>query len=127
MNFLPEYQTDFVFAAFSEEWGFFGGFLILFCFCFLLWRIKVHAQRGASNFETLFCIGYMLLLFGHIIVNIGMNIGIMPVTGIPLPFMSYGGSHLLGEFIGLGIILSMARYERAIHRGDIDKEFVGYA
>jgi rod shape determining protein RodA len=127
LNFLPEYQTDFVFAAFSEEWGFFGGFLILFCFCFLLWRIKVHAQRGASNFETLFCIGYMLLLFGHIIVNIGMNIGIMPVTGIPLPFMSYGGSHLLGEFIGLGIILSMARYERAIHRGDIDKEFVGYA
>lgn len=127
LNFLPEYQTDFVFAAFSEEWGFFGSFLILFCFCFLLWRIKVHAQRGASNFETLFCIGYMLLLFGHIIVNIGMNIGIMPVTGIPLPFMSYGGSHLLGEFIGLGIILSMARYERAIHRGDIDKEFVGYA
>ncbi len=127
LNFLPEYQTDFVFAAFSEEWGFFGSILILFCFGFLLWRIKVHAQRGASNFETLFCVGYMLLLFGHIIVNIGMNIGIMPVTGIPLPFMSYGGSHLLGECIGLGIVLSMTRYERAVHRGDIEKEFVGYA
>lgn len=127
LNFLPEYETDFVFAAFSEEWGFFGSFLILFCFCFLLWRVKVHAARGASNFETLFCVGYLLLLLGHLIVNIGMNIGIMPVTGIPLPFMSYGGSHLLGEFIALGIILSMARYERAIHRTDIDKEFVGYA
>ncbi|MCC7436801.1 rod shape-determining protein RodA [Candidatus Nomurabacteria bacterium] len=127
LNFLPEYQTDFVFAAFSEEWGFLGSLLILFCFCFLLWRIKLHAQRGASNFETLFCVGYMLLLFGHIVVNIGMNIGIMPVTGIPLPFMSYGGSHLLGEFIGLGIVLSMTRYERAVHRGDINKEFIGYA
>jgi rod shape determining protein RodA len=126
LNFLPEYQTDFVFAAFSEEWGFFGSLLIIFCFCFLLWRLKIHAQRGASNFETLFCVGYMLLLFGHIIVNIGMNIGIMPVTGIPLPFMSYGGSHLLGEMIGLGIVLSMTRYERAMHRGDIDNEFVGY-
>ncbi|MDQ5930883.1 MAG: rod shape determining protein RodA [Patescibacteria group bacterium] len=127
LNFLPEYQTDFVFAAFSEEWGFIGSLIVLFCFCFLLWRIKIHASRGASNFETLFCVGYILLLFGHIIVNIGMNIGIMPVTGIPLPFMSYGGSHLLGEFIGLGIVLSMTRYERAINRADINNEFVGYA
>jgi rod shape determining protein RodA len=127
LNFLPEYQTDFVFAAFSEEWGLFGSILILLCFCFLLWRIKLHAQRGATNFETLFCVGYLLLLLGHIVVNIGMNIGIMPVTGIPLPFMSYGGSHLLGECIGLGIVLSMSRYERAIHRSDINNEFVGYA
>jgi rod shape determining protein RodA len=127
LNFLPEYETDFVFAAFSEEWGLFGSILILLCFCFLLWRIKLHAQRGATNFETLFCVGYLLLLLGHIVVNIGMNIGIMPVTGIPLPFMSYGGSHLLGEFIGLGIVLSMSRYERAIHRSDINNEFVGYA
>jgi rod shape determining protein RodA len=127
LNFLPEYQTDFVFAAFSEEWGFFGSVIILLCFCFLLWRIKVHASRGASNFETLFCVGYMLLLFGHIVVNVGMNIGIMPVTGIPLPFMSYGGSHLLGECIALGIVLSMTRYERAIHRSDINNEFLGYA
>jgi rod shape determining protein RodA len=127
LNFLPEYQTDFVFAAFSEEWGLFGSILILACFSFLLWRIGLHAQRGATNFETLFCAGYILLLLGHIVVNIGMNIGIMPVTGIPLPFMSYGGSHLLGECIGLGIVLSMSRYERAMHRSDVNKEFVGYA
>jgi rod shape determining protein RodA len=56
-----------------------------------------------------------------------MNIGVMPVTGIPLPFMSYGGSHILAEMIGLGIVLSMTRYERATHRDDINKEFLGYA
>jgi len=127
LNYLPEYQTDFIFAAFVEEWGFIGGLIVIACFVIILWRIILHARRGASNFETLFCAGYALLLFGHVIVNIGMNIGIMPVTGIPLPFMSYGGSHLLAEGIGLGIILSMARYERAMHPDDINNEFLGYA
>jgi rod shape determining protein RodA len=127
LNFLPEYETDFVFAAFAEEWGFLGGIIIVGCFTLLLWRLIRHAMRGASNFETLFCAGYAMLIFGHVVVNIGMNIGIMPVTGIPLPFMSYGGSHLLGEFIGLGMIMSMARYERAIHPDDIHNEFLGYA
>lgn len=127
LNYLPEYETDFIFAAFAEEWGFVGGVIIIISFCVLLGRILFHAMRAATNFETLFCVGFALLLFGHIIVNIGMNIGIMPVTGIPLPFMSYGGSHLLGEFIGLGIIMSMVRFERAMHPDDIHKEFIGYA
>jgi rod shape determining protein RodA len=127
LNYLPEYQTDFVFAAFAEEWGFVGSLIIIACFIVVLWRLVVHAQRGASNFETLFCAGFAMLIFGHMIVNIGMNIGIMPVTGIPLPFMSYGGSHLLGECIGLGIVLSMAKYERAMHPDDINNEFIGYA
>lgn len=127
LNYLPEYETDFVFAAFAEEWGFVGAVIVIVSFCILFWRLVLHAQRGASNFETLFCAGYAVLLFSHVVVNIGMNIGIMPVTGIPLPFMSYGGSHLLGEFIGLGIILSMSRFERAIHADDIHNEFVGYA
>jgi rod shape determining protein RodA len=127
LNYLPEYQTDFIFAAFVEEWGFIGGLIVISCFIIVLWRIILHARRGASNFETLFCTGFAVLLFEHIIVNIGMNIGIMPVTGIPLPFMSYGGSHILAEAIGLGIILSMAKYERAMHPDDINNEFVGYA
>ncbi len=127
LNYLPEYETDFIFAAFAEEWGLFGALVILVSFAIVLWRLIVHARRGASNFETLFCTGFALLLFEHVVVNIGMNIGLMPVTGIPLPFMSYGGSHLLGECIGLGIILSMVRYERAIHPDDIHNEFVGYA
>lgn len=127
LNYLPEYQTDFVFAAFSEEWGFVGGLVILGCFGLLLWRIILHARRAATNFEALFCMGFAMLITGHIIVNIGMNLGIMPVAGIPLPFMSYGGSHLLGEFIGMGIIMSMARYERAVHPDDVHNELLGYA
>lgn len=100
--------------------------IIILSFCIVLWRLVLHASRGASNFETLFCVGYALLLFGHMVVNIGMNIGVLPVTGIPLPFMSYGGSHILGE-CGLGVVLSMARFERAIHPDDIHNEFHGYA
>ncbi len=127
LNFLPEYETDFIFAAFAEEWGFLGALVIIISFCIFLWRIMHHARHGASNFETLFCIGYALLIFGHVIVNVGMNLGVMPVTGIPLPFMSYGGSHFLGECLGLGIIMSMARYERSMHADDMHNEFVGYA
>ncbi len=127
LNFLPEYQTDFIFAAFAEEWGFLGAIIIIFSFCIFLWRIILHAKYGSTNFETLFCVGYAILIFSHLVVNIGMNIGIMPVTGIPLPFMSYGGSHILGEFIGLGVILAMSRYERVIHPDDINNEFLGYA
>lgn len=126
LNYLPEYETDFIFAAFAEEWGLVGALIIIASFGVLLWRVIVHAKFGASNFETLFCVGYAIALFTHVIINVGMNIGIMPVTGIPLPFMSYGGSHLLGECIGLGIILSMARYERAIHPDDIHNEFLGF-
>lgn len=127
LNYLPEYETDFIFAAFAEEWGFFGAVIILVSFCIFLWRITIHARRGASNFETLFCVGYAITIFAHVVVNVGMNLGLMPVTGIPLPFMSYGGSHILGECIGLGLILSMTRYERAIHPDDINNEFLGYA
>ena len=127
LNYLPEYETDFIFAAFAEEWGFVGALVIFASFGVLLWRIILHAQRAASNFEALFCAGFAILITGHLIVNIGMNLGVMPVAGIPLPFMSYGGSHLLGEFIGLGIVLSMARYGRAIHPDDVHNEFLGYA
>jgi rod shape determining protein RodA len=127
LNFLPEYETDFIFAAFSEEWGFVGSTVILVSFGLLLWRIVLHARRAASNFEALFCAGFAILIGTHCIINIGMNLGILPVAGIPLPLMSYGGSHLIGEFVGLGIIMSMARYERAMHPDDIHNEFLGYA
>lgn len=127
LNFLPEYQTDFIFAAFSEEWGFVGSLILLSCFGVLIWRLILHAKRGASNFETLFCSGLVIVFLSHVMINIGMNVGLMPVTGLPLPFMSYGGSHILSELIGLGIVFSMMRYERAVHREDLDKEFLGYA
>ena len=126
LHYLPEYKTDFMFAAFTEEWGFVGALVVIAAFGIFLWRILVHAEHGVTNFETLFCVGYAILILGHVIINIGMNIGIMPVTGVPLPFMSYGGSHILAECIGLGIIISMSRFERSLHRDDLQKEFYGY-
>ena len=125
LKFLPEYQTDFIFAAFAEEWGFIGSLLIFLLFALLIWRILYFASLGVSNFEILFSIGIAIFLMSHILINVGMNLGILPVAGIPLPFMSYGGSHLLTEFMGLGILMSMRRYARSAHRDDIKNEFLG--
>ncbi|MBI2476449.1 MAG: rod shape-determining protein RodA [Candidatus Taylorbacteria bacterium] len=120
LKFLPEYETDFIFAAFAEEWGFVGVFLLFFFYAFLIWRILLHAMRGSTNFEMLFGLGLAVLFMSHLFVNIGMNIGLLPVTGITLPFMSYGGSHLITEFAGLGILMGMSRYQRAAHK-DLSK------
>jgi len=125
LKFLPVPQSDFVFAAYAEEWGFVGSALILILYCLIIWRILYNASLGATNFEILFGLGIAIFFIGHILVNIGMNLGLMPVTGIPLPFMSYGGSHLLAEFAGLGILMSMRRYGRSAHRDDMKNEFLG--
>lgn len=125
LKFLPVPQSDFIFAAYSEEWGFIGSMLILVLYSLVIWRILFNASLGASNFEILFGMGIAIFFMGHIIINIGMNVGLMPVTGIPLPFMSYGGSHLLTEFMGLGILMSMRRYARSAHPDDIKNEFLG--
>ncbi len=125
LKFLPEYQTDFIFAAYVEEWGFVGA-MILFLFIGLsIWRILHISLLGATNFEILYGAGLSIYFMSHFIVNIGMNIGIMPVTGITLPFMSYGGSHLLTEFVGLGILMGMNRYRRVAHKDDMRNEFLG--
>jgi len=125
LKFLPVPQSDFIFAAFAEEWGFVGSVLILLLYALAIWRILYNASLSASNFEILFGLGIAIFFMGHILVNIGMNLGLLPVTGIPLPFMSYGGSHLLAEFMGLGILMSMRKYARSAHRDDILHEFVG--
>ncbi|MEK7069346.1 MAG: rod shape-determining protein RodA, partial [Patescibacteria group bacterium] len=105
LKFLPEPQSDFIFASFSEEWGFIGSVTLLLLYSLVIWRVLVSASYGASNFEILFGMGIAILFMSHILVNIGMNLGLLPVTGIPIPFMSYGGSHLLTEFMGLGILM----------------------
>lgn len=125
LRFLPEYQTDFIFAAFAEEWGFIGSIVVLILYGLVIWRVLYYASLGASNFEILFGMGIAILFMSHILINIGMNVGLMPVTGIPLPFMSYGGSHLLTEFAGLGVLMSMSRYARSAHRDDMKNEFLG--
>ncbi len=115
LQFLPEYETDFIFAAFAEEWGLIGVILLTGCFGILVWRILEEAIHGATNFETLFAVGLALMLVAPWIVHVGMNVGVLPITGTVLPFVSYGGSHLIIEFLGLGILSGMRRYRRAAH------------
>lgn len=88
-------------------------------------RIFNIALKGETNFETLYALGVAIYFMTHLIINIGMNIGLMPVTGIPVPFMSYGGSHLLTECIAVGILMGMRNYARPIHRDTIQNEFLG--
>ncbi|MDZ7660326.1 rod shape-determining protein RodA [Fodinibius sp.] len=112
LQFLPEYESDFIFAAFTEEWGYIGALLLFFFFGVVIWRIFVNAKEGATNFETFFAVGLATMFIAHFTVHVGTNIGMLPVTGLTMPFMSYGGSHLLTEFLGLGILMSMRQYRR---------------
>lgn len=125
LSFLPEYQTDFIFAAYSEEWGFLGIIFLFTLFGTLIFRVIRNAYYGATNFEILFGCGVAVMFISHFLVNVGMNIGIMPVTGITFPFMSYGGTNLLTSFIGLGILMGMRRYRRSAHKEMMKNEFLG--
>lgn len=125
LAFLPEYQTDFMFAAFSEEWGFFGSFMILALFVFVLYRILRIALVASGNFEKLYVIGFTLFLFAHVMIHVGINVGLLPVTGITIPFMSYGGTHMLSVFIGLGILFAIRGYARPVHSDITQNEFYG--
>jgi rod shape determining protein RodA len=106
-GFLPEAQTDFVFSAIAEETGLVGIALLLFLFLVLISRILKIAMETRDNFSRLFCSGFIVLLIVQIFVNVGMNQGILPIVGLPLPLVSYGGSSLIFTFIGLGIIQSI--------------------
>lgn len=125
LQFLPEYETDFIFAAFAEEWGFLGVMLLFVFFALLIWRILANAVKGSTNFEVLYGLGLAILIISHFTIHVGMNIGLLPVTGITIPFMSYGGSHLLMEYVALGILMGMRKYARVTHRDDMQNEFLG--
>lgn len=107
LGFLPESHTDFMFASIAEEFGFAGVALIFFLLSVIFWRITRIALEAHNNFAKLFCVGMIVLLFVQIVINMGMNLGIMPVTGIPFPFISYGGSSLISLFIGIGLVQSI--------------------
>lgn len=125
LEFLPEYETDFIFAAFAEEWGFIGVLIVFGLFGLIMSRLIRYASLAASNFEALFTMGVAMMISAHFFIHVGMNVGLLPVTGLPLPFMSYGGSHLLAEFLGLGMVMGMRRYALSYHRDDIHNEFIG--
>lgn len=125
LRFLPEYQTDFMFAAFAEEWGFVGVVLLLVLYALLFARLAEIARAAATNFDAFFTLGVLLLLAAHTVIHTGINLGLLPVTGTTIPFMSSGGSHLVLEFAALGIVTSLARHGRGAVRDLRDNEYEG--
>ena len=107
LKFLPASHTDFIFAVFAEELGFIGSIVILIIFLILIFKIIKIAKIASDDFGTLICVGVVILILLQVFVNIGMNIGLMPVTGIPLPFISSGGTSLIVTLILMGILQSI--------------------
>lgn len=107
LKFLPEEQTDFIFATIAEEFGFLGICFALFLFTLLIWRVIKIALGASNNFSRLFASGLAIMLFVQIFINIGMNMALLPITGLTLPLISYGGSSLVTIFLGLGILQSI--------------------
>jgi rod shape determining protein RodA len=116
--YLPEYETDFIFAAFAEEWGLVGVAVLFVLFGVVIWRLLYHATMGVSNFEKLFATGVVIFLLAHFFIHIGINIGVLPVTGTTVPFLSYGGSHLMTEFVAIAMVLGMRGHARFQKRND---------
>lgn len=107
LRFLPEQHTDFAFSVFAEEWGFIGAIIILtLYFLLILWGMNV-AARCNDRFGSLLAVGVTAMLFWHIVINIGMVIGLFPVVGVPLPLFSYGGTSMITSMIGLGLLLNI--------------------
>ncbi len=117
LNFLPSQPTDFIFAVLSEKLGFIGGFLVILLFAALLLRGVVIASRAADRFGLFLAAGIVTMLLVHVFINIGMNVGLMPVTGIPLPFVSYGGTSLLVSLLAVGLLESIAVRRKKLQFG----------
>jgi rod shape determining protein RodA len=108
LKFLPEQQTDFVFSVFAEEWGFLGVLILIFLFlALILWGLKI-ARRSKDMSGMMMAYGVTMYVFWEIFINIGMVLGILPVVGIPLPFMSYGGSSMVVLMMGIGLLINVS-------------------
>lgn len=112
LHFLPERHTDFIFASLAEELGFLGAGFLLLAFAFLLWRLLKISQQARDDFGGLICLGVFTLFLSQILINVGMNSGLLPVTGLTLPLVSYGGSSLLTSMISLGLVANVARLKK---------------
>jgi rod shape determining protein RodA len=106
-DFLPVQTTDFVFAILAEELGFIGAMVLFGLFVLLLWRVLVAGWRSRDPFGTMFAGGLASMILFQLVVNVGMVMGIMPITGIPLPFVTHGGASLVSLAMGLGILQSV--------------------
>jgi rod shape determining protein RodA len=107
LDYLPEHATDFIFSVVGEERGFIGAAWLIGLYMLLVWRGLRVITISRSTFGSLVAAGVVGMLLFQIFINIGMTIGIAPITGIPLPFMSYGGSHIVAELMAVGVLLSI--------------------
>jgi rod shape determining protein RodA len=114
LSFIPEQHTDFIFTAIGEELGFVGGILVLFAFWLICLRLVIIAQNAKDNFGSLIAIGVFSMIVFQVAVNVGMTIGLSPVTGIPLPFLSYGKSALLMNFLAIGVVQSVTNFRQRL-------------
>jgi rod shape determining protein RodA len=114
LRFIPEQHTDFIFSAIGEELGFVGSLCVLCAFWFLCLRLVIIAQNAKDNFGSLIAIGVLSMIVFQTVVNIGMNIGLAPITGIPLPLLSYGKAALLSNFLGIGLVESVANHRHRL-------------
>ncbi|MFL5504890.1 MAG: FtsW/RodA/SpoVE family cell cycle protein, partial [Gemmatimonadaceae bacterium] len=109
LAFLPEQHTDFIFAVIGEEMGFlFGTLIVITAYAIILWRLVKLSERISDPFAGIVVFGIFGAWFTHIIENIGMTVGLMPITGIPLPFFSYGGSFMLASWLAVGILMRIS-------------------
>lgn len=114
LSFIPEQHTDFIFSAIGEEFGFIGCMVVLFVFWLICLRLIMIAQNAKDNFGSLLAIGVLVMIVFQVLINIGMTIGLAPITGIPLPWLSYGRSALLTNFIAIGLVESVNNYRHRL-------------
>jgi rod shape determining protein RodA len=107
LRYVPYQQSDFIFTVVGEELGFVGSATLVLLYAVMAWRIWRAAAVARDTFGTLVCVGVLAMLLFHIFENMGMTMGIMPITGIPLPFMSYGGSATIMLFAAVGLVLNV--------------------
>ena len=109
LNFVPENHTDFIFSSIGETMGFRGAMVLLALYAFLIYRMITLSYHTSDRFGRLVIIGVASMMIFHVFENIGMNIGVMPITGIPLPFVSYGGSNLIANMAGIGLVMNVTK------------------
>ncbi len=114
LNYVPEIETDFIFAVIGEEWGFLGSLAVLFLYSVLIYRGLMIAYQSKDYFGTLLAAGITAMFFSHVFVNLGMSVGILPVMGIPLPFLSAGGSSLMTNLIAVALLINISQ-RRYVH------------
>jgi len=107
LRFLPEKHTDFIFSVIGEEFGYIGVLLIIGLYLILLWQIYNVAIKARDNYGRLVAVGIGTMFFFHVLENIGMTMGLMPITGLPLPFISYGGSSMITSLAAIGLVINV--------------------